>query len=376
VSRVSRLFLCRSSLLSAGLAVAVAVVGALGCSHRSVAHAQGPTWRQLPSPGAVYGALAIADLPRHRMVLEGGETDQGTPPHPARQLDLAALTWRDWVVTGDVPASARLGRGLIGSSAALDPEEGVVLAVCDCVGGGAFELDLPTDRWSRAQGSAGQLVSAGLLYDPAADRAIAFGGREYGLGDILTRTLAYDMSPARTGWSALPPVPFQLQDQALAVEPGGRFAYAFGGQDQMGNAHDALWRLDLGAAAQAGAWTLEPATGPAPRMGASLAFWSDHQAVLFGGYADGEHLADAWLLDTKDPDAPTWSLMTFSGVTPPARAAHAAAWDPEGGRLLVAGGTSGSELTLEVLGDAWALEKAPQGPARLFLPLALRNGAP
>jgi hypothetical protein len=115
----------------------------------------------------------------------------------------------------------------------------------------------------------------------------------------------------------------------------------------------------------------KPAHGRWSRPPGRLRGW-----VLFGGYADGEHLADAWLLDTKDPDAPTWSLMTFSGVTPPARAAHAAAWDPEGGRLLVAGGTSGSELTLEVLGDAWALEKAPQGPARLFLPLALRNGAP
>jgi len=308
------------------------------------------------------------DADRRRMVLHGGETDAGSPPSPARQLDLGTLSWRDWPVTGQ-PTSSRQDRGLVGSPAALDTGESVVLALCDCADGGAFELRLGDDTWTPAPGGdAGQVSSAALVYDAASDRAITFGGRLWAIGDVLTRTMAYDFGPRRLGWRELPPTPFQLQDQAVAVNQTRGVAYAFGGQEQDGDAVDQLWRLDLAAADTPGAWSLVGAAGPAPRMGASLTFIDENRAILFGGYADGEHLGDAWMLDVTSVDAPVWSPLGAGGVAPPARAAHGAAWDAEAGRLLIVGGTAGSIVTYRVLDDAWALELDPDATPATVTP--------
>jgi hypothetical protein len=248
----------------------------------------------------------------------------------------------------------------LGSPAALDKREGVVLALCDCADGGAFELRLADDRWTPAPGGdAGQVSSAALVYDAVDDRAITFGGRLWAIGDILTRTMAYDFGPRRMGWAELPPTPFQLQDQAVAVDQARRVAYAFGGQEQDGDAVDQLWRLDMAAADAPGAWTLVPAAGPARRMGASLTFVDENRAVLFGGYADGQHLGDTWVLDVTSADAPAWAPLGAGGVAPQARAAHGAAWDEAARRLLIVGGTAGSLVTYRVLDDAWALELDP-----------------
>jgi hypothetical protein len=209
----------------------------------------------------------------------------------------------------------------------------------------------------------------------------------WAIGDILTRTMAYDFGPRRLGWTELPPTPFQLQDQAVAVQPARRVAWAFGGQEQDGDAVDQLWRLDLAAADTPGAWSLALVGGPEPRMGASLTFIDDNHAVLFGGYADGEHLGDVWVLDLTDGRGPSWAPLAAGGGIPEARAAHGAAWDAASRRLIVVGGTAGSNVAYRVLADAWALEFEPGATPTattanstpgtdpvgvLYLPLALK----
>lgn len=378
----------------AALASIVATVVAL------VAHVSGPVvaqdlvpeWRSVEAGPIAYGAAALLDLPRDRVVLHGGETGEGGAVMPAPRFSLVSDTWGAWSVTGDAPVSSRSGRGLLGSPAIVDPGEDTVLAVCDCVQAGTFELDLATDRWTSVeQAIARNLASASLVYDAAADRAIVFGGREFGIGEIVTATHAYDLSAARTGWQTLPPAPFQLQDQAVAVDAETGHALAFGGQDPEGEPGEALWRLDLSRADREDAWTLlEPSgDGPPPRMGASLTFFAPGLALLFGGYAEGRHLGDLWLLDYTESDAPAWAQLTAAGGPPPSRAAHAAVWDPTAERLLVVGGITGEDLNLSVLGDAWALYPAgvpdltptPSATATIapngatFLPAVLRRSS-
>jgi len=122
--------------------------------------------------------------------------------------------------------------------------------------------------------------------------------------------------------------------------------------------------------------------------------------VLFGGYAEGAHFGDVWRLDTSNPATPRWSSLAVPEPAPGPRAAHGAAWDPLGRRLIVYGGITGIAPDLQVLDDAWALyldgappveatvapsptaaqptpgateTPAPQPWVPIYLPLALRS---
>jgi hypothetical protein len=75
-------------------------------------------------------------------------------------------------------------------------------------------------------------------------------------------------------------------------------------------------------------------------------------AVLFGGYANGMDLADAWLLDYSDPESPVWERLEVDGPAPGRRAGHSAVWDPEQEQVIIYGGIRG----LTYLDDAWALD--------------------
>ncbi|MBN2113181.1 MAG: hypothetical protein JW785_03535 [Acidimicrobiia bacterium] len=114
-----------------------------------------------------------------------------------------------------------------------------------------------------------------------------------------------------------------------------------------------VWRYDP----ETGEWWEIRATGgPVPRAGAAVAYDSGSGlVVLFGGAVGScsyprctEDLDDTWVYD---PAARTWEERS-PAVSPPARHAHAMAYDAQSDRVVLFGGDTGSSW----LGDTWAYD--------------------
>ncbi len=342
------------------------------------------TWTALPGDDTLAGHDALV-TPAGHMLLHAGERLPGIPPAATRRLDLgqAPGTWSNLATIGHAPIARLPNRGLPGSRAIVDPGEGVAVAVCDCLEGNTFVLDLGTGAWSRAPGDTSLPLWYNLLvYDAAGDRAVLYGGQAFGLGDqAVNQGWSYDLSERRAGWRSLPDAPFKSVYQAAAVEPASRHLVAFGGQGDDGLPAGTLWRLDLARAETAGAWediSALAGPGPAPRMGATLVFDpATRMGVLHGGYTAERDFGDVWLLDYRDPAAPRWVAGQADGGDPGARSGHSAVWDAARGRMVVYGGTRrGPDGDVAFLGDAWALSVAPAAAPRptIHLP-ALFNAA-
>lgn len=327
----------------------------------------GAAWRALASSGPRAGHDAVVDAAGRRMIVHGGEAALFAPAGPTAALDLARGTWSELAAAGDAPAARLAGRGILGGALVLDPAERLLLAQCDCAEGNAFTLDLAASRWAQAPNDSDvPYVDVVAAYEPGSDRAVFFGGAFRGLDEPSQAAYAYDLSPARGGWTALPDVPFLLQYQAFGVDDRSGQLLAFGGQDAGGEATAELWRLDLDLADQEGAWVrLAPGAEdawPEPRIGATLTFMDGAGlALLYGGYdpSTGTTFGDLWLLDTADPNQPQWSLLDVAGA-PAARSGHSAAWDAGGRALIVHGGVTVSGAVPTYFGDTWALELEPQ----------------
>lgn len=323
-------------------------------------------WRALASAGPRAGHDAVVDFAARRMLVHGGESALFTPATTTAWLDLVAGGWSDLPASPDAPVARLEGRGILGGALVLDADERLLLAQCDCQDGSAFVLDLERDRWAAAPNDSDvPYVDVLAAYDAAADRGVFFGGAFRGLDEPSPTAFAYDLSPARAGWAALPDVPFLLQFQAFDRDDATGHLLAFGGQTAEGAATAQLWRLDLALADQEGAWVeLLPGAEdawPTPRIGATLTFMAGTgRALLFGGYdlQTGVSFDDLWLLDARDPDRPRWTAVDLPDG-PSARSGHSAAWDPVGQALIVHGGVTVAANVPTYFGDTWALELAP-----------------
>lgn len=363
------------------LARALALPGA-------AAPAGGTAWQALAPDATLAGHDAVVTA-AGRMLLHAGESGFAEPPAAMRQLDLAAglnaeaAAWSSFPASGAAPQARLDHRGLPGSRAALDPGENLLLAVCDCQGGSGYLLDLASGAWTRAPGDRDlPLWYPVLVYDAPRDRALLYGGQAYGLGDQVSRAgWAYDLSPARAGWSPLADMPAVRVHQAAALDAASGHLLSFGGQDESGEPQTTLWRLDTARAEEAGAWediTALAGPGPSARLGATLSFDPrGPRALLYGGYTFDGDLADAWILDYADPARPSWTLLAEGSpeAGPGARSGHSAVWDPAGQRVVVYGGTRSSG-DVAFLGDTWAIDPAPAAPTPgpVFLPALYNNG--
>lgn len=323
-------------------------------------------WRLRTPDDPVAGHVAIMDDVRGRIVVMGGETAPFEPTTSSRQLALdGSWAWSPLVSTGTAPASALVGRGILGARAILDPEESAVYMLCHCAEVSVHRLDLASNTWSVASADTTKSIVHGLMaYDPIGDRALVFGGDPHDVGLVTTAAWALDLSPAATGWSPLPDTPFGLIFQGADTDPVSGNFLAFGGQTEDGELSSELWRLDVSAVDGDSAWRRVPSAAdtfsPSRRIGATLTFIGDSsQAVLYGGYsADGFELSDVWHLDYSTPDRARWTPIDAPGVNPGARAGHTASWDEANRDLIVFGGAS-TEDEIRYLGLTNVLDLDP-----------------
>jgi hypothetical protein len=245
-------------------------------------------------------------------------------------------------------------------------------------------------------------AGAAMAYDAARRTTTLFSGGGVIRGGVGAETWTWD----GTTWTRQnPPVsPPARSGASFAYHGPTKTAVLFGGQkvdhDYLGDTW--LWDGHI--------WTSVPGAGPGARSYASMAFDpSTGGLILFGGY-DPSELADTWKWDGKSwqslspkssPDhvkwasfaysasmgklilfggshfrtAPgdnlawAWDGTTWSGVTfdpsPPGRGFAAMASAPDGGVILLFGGTAGTTKVDDQwtqasgnLGDTWTFTKA------------------
>lgn len=374
-----------------------------------------PAWTQLlptgPSPSTRFGASALFDRSRRRMVLFGGgvgapntnETwalslDGGTPvwaqlsptgPPQGRQYHTASYdplgdrlvvfggssgpilsdTWALPLSPGTnwVPLSGTRRKG---HSAFLDAARQRMLVFGGENGtqlNDLWELDLagpPT--WGRLFPGDSPPSPRALhttIYDPKRDRMIVFGGRGGPpLNDVwelsFSGTLAWhQILPLGT-----PPAP-RLDHAAVYDAPRHRML-VFGGADP-GGAFNDVWALSL---AGTPTWTPLATTGTAPSgRGAAHVIYDSvrDRLIVHGGYdRDFNALSDVRALSLAG--TPTWTELSPIGAPPLPRFAGAAIFDPGRERLVIAGGTDFAAFFPET----WALQLGVSTPSwsQLVLP--------
>ena len=154
------------------------------------------------------------------------------------------------------------------------------------------------------------------------------------------------------------PAPLHREAAAVASDPTTGRMFVLGGLE--------------GDSELADAWVAEPRDhgrvrwrqlcAPAACGDAPTARWGGHavydpgadRVILFGGRrTDGTSFADTWALSLAG--TPRWSRLDVAGDAPAPRWGGAAAYDPAGRRMIVAGGQTGADGAATSHDDVWAL---------------------
>jgi hypothetical protein len=175
-----------------------------------------------------------------------------------------------------------------------------------------------------------------LAFDPVRQRLVLFGGRD-GVGRAGTsRDDCWEWDGR--AWSKAPGGPAGRDHFTLTWDEKRRELVLFGGWDGKAVRGD-TWRRG-----ESGAWREAQVPGPAPRAAHGAAFDAAGQRlVLYGGRALDVFFDDTWLWDGQ-----AWSRAEAAG--PGRRSFQGMAWDAAGGRVVLAGGREGDDR----FGDAWA----------------------
>jgi hypothetical protein len=189
----------------------------------------------------------------------------------------------------------------------------------------------------------GMRVGHALAYDSARGRVVLFGGHD-GSSANVAETWEWDGS----SWTRRTPAirPPARQWHAMAFDSARGRVVLFGGRTDSGTYLGDTWEWDGSSWLQR---TLP--TSPSPRLGHAMAFDSARgRVVLFGGHAASGISADTW-----EWDGSSWIQRT-SFSSPPARARSAMVYDVARGRMVLFGGYSSGDVgrPLGLRADTWS----------------------
>jgi hypothetical protein len=207
---------------------------------------------------------------------------------------------------------------------------------------------LDNDHWRRV-GTHPSVVTAeaGLVFDAARNRLVAFGGGSAPRPLIVPDVWEYD--GARWMKNAAPPPPARMM-HAMVYDARRKKTVVFGGMGaRSGEASTPIfgdtWEFD------GERWTLIQSAGPPPRLGAGSAYDSKRGLVLvFGGSNEQGALNDLWAWDGT-----SWRKLAEGG--PEARVFGSMAYDKRRDRLVLFGGRRGAPDDSD-LGDTWEWDGA------------------
>ncbi len=193
-------------------------------------------------------------------------------------------------------------------------------------------------------------IGASMTYDSESDRGVLWG---WTLGGGVMGMWAYDDNANR--WTRMPTPtglsPLGGHDPAIAYDSESDRVVLFGGGNLAPHFWDGGHNQTSAYDVNTNGWTFpNPATTPAPRWGASMAYDSRaDRMILFGGCVRGPAdtcgvVNDTWAYDL---DANEWTWLS-PYVSPPPLVKPAIAYDSRADRVLLFGGTT--------IGETWAYD--------------------
>lgn len=309
-----------------------------------------PTWTQIApanSPGPRRDGAAVLDAGNARMVIFGGRDVSGTVSQTWTFPLSGPPNWTQLNPAGLGPGGRYSASGVIDAAANR-------LVICGGYDGAndvsdvwGLSLGAGTETWSpilTPPENVPENADYAMAYDTARDRAVYFGGKQYGAFD---QTWAFTLGGAP-----------HFDHIHTAHSPSARYStngvydavndrmLVFGGYD--GNYLNDLWSLNFTGTPD---WTLIPALGPAPQPRLYDTMIADpvrQRLVMFGGHPTT--LNDVWVMPFSGPAQ--WMQLTPAGTPPNPRWGHGAIYDPIRDQMIVFGGF---DVTNNNVNDVWAL---------------------
>jgi len=317
------------------------------------------TWTHVATetaPSIRYYAMACFDDLKGVMVLFGGYIDVS----PYRSDETWEFNASSMIWTEAAPSSSPVGR--YGGTLVNLPGTGRSLLFGGYVGTSPFYrtavwwYNSSSSSWSRTatNGPSGRLRH-GMVYSPAAERFMLFGGRGYSVRNDL-----WGFDPGSEEWELLgADAPIARQGFGFVHDEVNDRFILFGGYDW--EYFNDTWAYDAGAKE----WSLiETASPPEARYEFGMVYDSTNEViVLFGGQSRStQYLGDTWEFDVTTD---TWTRTSTSGPT--ARKDHAMAYDPGADRTVLFGGRSSSVTyrtdTMEYVASSNSWYSGGTGPA-------------
>ena len=341
-----------------------------------------PTWSELvPTaslpPHMLLPAVACDPL-HHRMIVFGDAPATESrlweipldAPHQAHPL----------AAPGEGPPR------LWGATAVYDVRRGRIVYFGGAVGpgtstiNGAWALELwPVPRWERLLPSGTPpepRMAHAAIYDPVRDRMIVTGGYPEA-GSIWAYQGVYALEFGDSlRWTRLQLADSVSVDRTFAsavYDPVRDRMVLYGGAEE--GVYGEVWALTLRDTV---AWrnVLPAGSGPVSRRGHTAVYDAARDRMLvFGGNtarfwgAGGTDLDDVWSLSLRD--AAQWTQVSVSGLLPGARSEHAAVYDERTDRMVFYGGSVGGVPQNDAWEVAWTVVPAadvdPPATARLAI---------
>jgi hypothetical protein len=256
-------------------------------------------------PSARFGATAVYDAPRRRMVLFSGETAQFSFLNDVWALDLEHDRWSELSpLTTAAATPAKAPKIRYGGASIYDERRDRLVTFAGFTDERRFNdtwaFDLKTNQWIDLSPAGPRPLKRCLLtaaHDALGDRMIVYGGQSTG---HLEDSWAFDL--ARNTWTEIrnPTIPPGRFWGALVYHPEKRRAVLFGGQNNDLGALDDTWALDL----DGDRWEPLPTAGdsrPAARSGHTAIYDPvERRMLVFGGQGDDEY-NDVWALTSLSP---------------------------------------------------------------------------
>lgn len=233
-----------------------------------------------------------------------------------------------------------------------------------------WRYDLTTDRWTRTPttGAGRPGLAHRIAVDPGRKHVYAYGGAEStgaaraSVVRIATATTPVGLSPI----GATGPAQSAVLHGFVFDAGNDRFLRLCGSTDLGADCAVASFTPEDGT--DNGVWAAVPTDGDLPdgRYGHAFAYDAENQrAIVWSGARDPDGISavnpaeDAWAL-RLGTSPPSWVKLAPSGPPPPGRRNFAFAFDPEGLRLFIWGGTPDARTTSPGL---WALSLDPGAEA-------------
>lgn len=199
-------------------------------------------------------------------------------------------------------------------------------------------------------------------YDAKSNTLVVSGGsqgKNTFVDELWLLSNANGLGTGPSTWTKVdaPSRPSPRAGAAFAVDEAGEALLSFGGASAFDETSltvlNDTWSLLPISSASPAFSQVSAASPPGKRAFASLAYDPKSQrAILFGGRTSGSIASSTYLLSRTG--APTWASYN-TGNSPPDRFRHLAAYSSKANRMVVFGGvTSGDEY----LADTWVLDRA------------------